>query len=72
MTPRAATPLQAEQILRDYRADHRIVPVGPAGFEVCGWDDIPLDRIKGGWVHKVSEIRNLAEQAPIRFPSEVM
>jgi hypothetical protein len=75
MTPRDASPIQAERTLRDYRAAHRIIAIRAPkeetlGGYVCDFDDIPVYQIKGGWRHEHSEIRVLAEQAPIRFPGE--
>ena len=71
MTPRSTDPIQAERGLRDYRAAHKIVPVGRRGSEVCSWDDIPVYRIKSGWRHEPGDIRILVERAPVRFPNEV-
>lgn len=65
----------AERTLRDYRDQHRTVPV-PAPFEdllggfVCEWDGLHVYQVKGGaWRHASDEVRVLIEKAPI--PSEV-
>jgi hypothetical protein len=76
MTPRSASPIQAERTLHDYRADHVIVPVRapkdePLGGYVCDWCGVRVVTIKGGWRHVNAEIRVLAERSPIHFPSEV-
>jgi hypothetical protein len=73
MTPRNATPVQAEQAVRDYRAAHTITPVpDPEGahVSVCAWDLIPVYRVKNGWRHNMAEVRVLIERAPIPKPGD--
>jgi hypothetical protein len=69
MTPREATPTEAKHSLRAYRAPHRIIPMSdprdPLYDWVCACDGVPIYRVKNGWRHKSSEVRVLAEQAPI-------
>jgi hypothetical protein len=68
--PRAASPEKASDLLQSYRADHRIVPVGPRYDETCDVCKVRVDRIKGGYRHQISELRVLIEKAPLGFPRE--
>ena len=77
MTPRSASPIQAERTLHDYRAAHVIVPVRapkdePLGGYVCDWCGVRVVTVKGGqFRHVMGEIRVLVEKSPVRFPNEV-
>jgi hypothetical protein len=74
MTPRACDAQEAKRQLRTYQSNHRIVPatdpMEPTISPICGYCKVAIYTIKGGWRHKIPEVRVLVEKAPIPHPGE--